>query len=142
MTTASALKDALITNLSAASVFGPGQVANTYDVMELTSGCCCIVNWQDYQNEAMTFGNNRREAWTFLLEAKVKDQGDPFQLTENTFTVIDRIIATLKTDDTLQGEAKGIGQVAANRVPGEAETIGGMTWLPVDVLVEILTWDE
>lgn len=141
MTTASALKDALITNLSAASVFGAGQVAITYDVMESTSGCCCIVNWQELQSESMTFGNNRREIWTFLLEAKVKDLGDPFQLTANTFAVIDKIVATFKTDDRLQGEAQGIGRLAANRVPGEAETIGGATWLPVDVLVEVLTWD-
>lgn len=139
--TASAIKDAFLTNLGAASVLGSQNVSTTYDVMETTSACCCIVSWQDYQNTAMTFGNQRNEIWAFLLEAKVKDLGDPHQLTLNTFTVIDKIISTLKTDDTLQGTAMGIGRVTANRVPGEAETVGGATWLPIDVIVEVLVWD-
>ena len=139
--TASAIKDALITNLSAASVFGSANVSTTYEVLEMTSACCCVVSWQGYENRAMTFGNQRTEVWTFLLEAKVKDLGDPYQLTLNTFTVIDKLIATLKADDTLQGTAMGLGRVEANRTPGEAETVGGATWLPIDTLVEVMVWD-
>lgn len=142
MTTASAIKDALITNLGAASVFGSNQVATHYHVMEQTSACCCVIRWAGYNNEAMTFGNNRTAQWDFVAEIKLKDTGDPYSLMNNSFGLIDTVISSLKSDDTLQGQCKAIGAVSATRAePGTFDEAGGAMWLPIDVNIEVLVWD-
>jgi hypothetical protein len=140
-TTASAIKDAAITNLSAASVIGGEQVSTNYSVMESTAACCAVVNVIGFVSNPMTFGNNRRGTATLLIEAKLKDTGDPVSLMNNTHSFMDKIIASLESDDTLQGTVEGIERIEATRDPNIAETIGGATWLPIDITVEMSWWD-
>jgi hypothetical protein len=139
--TASAINEAWLTNLSAASVFGEGQVSNDYGVMESTSACCCIVNPVGYVWEAMTFGNNRRNAWQWLLEVKVKDQGDSGQLNRNAIAITDKVLATLQSDDELQGTVREIGAVEMSRDPKVLEEIQGHVWQAVDITVTLQDWD-
>lgn len=141
MTTASAIKDALITNLSAASVFGPEQVSTDYGVMESTSACCCVVSITSYENNAMTFGNNRHEMYNAFLQAYIKDTGNHPQLKRDVFTVMDKMIATLKTDDELQGTAKGLGRVQIEHDPELMYSNGGPVFALVEMLVEVVLWD-
>lgn len=141
MSTASAIKDGFVTGLSAASVIGPEQVSTNYAVLESTSACCCVVSLTEYENEAMTFGNNREEVWTFFLQGYLKDTGNPITLKNNVFAFTDKIIAYLKSDDTIQGTANGLGRVTAIHDPEVALIVGGQTWLPVEFSVEVQSWD-
>jgi hypothetical protein len=141
MTTASALKDAFLTNLSAASVLGPGQVSTNYSVLESTSACCCVVAFRQYTGTAMAFGNPQNRLWQFSLELFLKDTGDPVTLMNQPFAIVDKVIATLKSDDTLQGQANGIASVEANMEPGFTLDVGGATWIPIDMTVSVNVWD-
>jgi hypothetical protein len=140
-TSASAIKDGFMTGLSAASVFGSGQVDTNYGVLESTSACCCVVSLAGYENEAMTFGNNRDETWTFFLQVYLKDTGDPLTLKNNVFAATDKVISYLKEDDTIQGTAKGLGRTLASHDPEVAFVVGGFSWLPVEFMVEVQAWD-
>lgn len=141
MTTASAIIDAFVTNLSAASVFGSEQVSTDYDVMVSTSACCCVVSITSYENTAMTFGNNRHDTYNAFLQAYIKDTGDHPTLKRNVFVVMDKMIATLKTDDELQGTAKGLGRVQIEHDPELMYSNGGPVFALVEMLVEVVTWD-
>lgn len=139
--TASAINQAFLDNLSAASVFGSGQVSNDYGVMESTSACCCIVNPVGYTWEAMTFGNNRRNTWQWLLEVKVKDQSDPGQLNRNAIAITDKVLGTLQSDDDLQETIKGIGAVEMSQDLKILEEVSGFVWRNIDVTVTLQDWD-
>lgn len=141
LSTASAINQAFLTNLSAASVFGEGQVSNDYGVMESTSACCCVVNPIGYLWEAMTFGNNRKNTWQWLLEVKVKDQGDPGQLNRNAIAITDKVLLTLQSDDSLQDTVMGIGAVEMSQDLRELEEIQGHAWRPVNITVTLQDWD-
>jgi len=140
-TSSSAVRVAGITNLSAASCIGPNQVSNNYAVMESTSACCAIVNTVGFVSNAMTFGNQREGTATLLIEAKVKDTGDAESAMSNVDALVDKIFASLESDDTLQGIVKSINRIEATRDPRIAEIVGGMTWLPIDITVEMSWWD-
>lgn len=140
-TSASAIKDGFITGLAAASVVGPEQVSTNYAVMESTAACCCVVSLTGYENGAMTFGNSREETWTFYLQGYLKDTGNPIALKNNVFAFTDKIISHLKSDDTVQGTAKGLGRVLVSHDPEVAFVVGGVTWLPVEFSVEVVAWD-
>lgn len=140
-TTASAIRDACVTNLSAASCIGPNQVSNNYAVMESVAACCAVVNVIGFISNPMTFGNNRRGTATILAELKLKDTGDPVTLMNNVPALTDKVIQSLESDDTLQGAVQGIERIEAVWDPNIAETIGGATWIPVDLTVECSWWD-
>lgn len=139
--TASAINQAFLDNLSSASVFGSGQVSNDYGVMESTSACCCIVNPVGYTWEVQTFGNNRKIEWQWLLEVKVKDQGDPGQLNRSAIAITDKVLATLQSDDSLQDTIAGIGAVEMSQTLRELETVGSFSWRAIDVTVTLQDWD-
>lgn len=139
--TASAINEAWLTNLSAASVFGSGQVANDYSVMESTSACCCVVNPIGYTWEAQTFGNSRQISWQWLLEVKVKDQGDPVALNKNAIWITDKVLGTIQGDDTLQGTIQGVGAVEMSQDLREIEEIQGHAWRPINITVTLQDWD-
>lgn len=141
LSTASAINQAFLDNLSAASVFGPGQVSNDYGVMESTSGCCCVVNPTSFTWEAMSFGNDRRNTWQWLLEGKVKDQGDPAALNRDAIAITDKVLATLQDDDTLQGTVRAIGAIEMSQNLREVEEVGGHIWRPVNWTVTLQDWD-
>jgi hypothetical protein len=142
MASASAIRDGCITNLLAASVIGPGQVSPNYAVMESTSACCGVVNVTGFVSEAMTFGNNREGTATILAELKLKDTGDPVSLIANVPGFIDKVIASLESDDTLQGTVKAIDRIEASWDPHVVETLGSVSWLPVDVLITAEWFDD
>lgn len=138
-TTASAIRDGVTTNLTAASVIGSGQVSTNYSVMESTSACCAVVNVINFVSEAMTFGNTRRGTVTILAELKLKDTGDHVTLMNNVPGLIDKVVGSLESDDTLQGTVDAIDRIEANWDPRIGEEIGGIVWIPVDLTVEC-TW--
>lgn len=135
---ASAIADALETMLSAASVFGDGNVTiGDYKVLETTSACCAVIEWSAYDSEATAFGGgNRERAWIHQVAAFVKDRGNPVALAAGVLSTVDMVIDCLDADDSLQGTVESVDGVRASRDLREALTVGGMAWLPVFIDIE------
>jgi hypothetical protein len=130
---ASAIADGIITNLNAASVLGSGGASKNYEVMELTSGCCAVVGWTGGVSTPVTFGTPAQRGWTHTIEAYIKDTGDHPAVMKNNFALVDKLIATIESDLSLQGTVQIVSEVRARRTPGEAVSLGGMTWYPMVV---------
>jgi hypothetical protein len=137
---ASAIADAIVTNLSAASVFGAGGVSkSSYRVLESMSGSCAVVSFADMMARPVTFGSPRKfdSDWTLEVTIFIKDTGDPSALLNKVFTATDGTLASLRSDDTLQGTSDGIVQISGGFEPGRAVETGGFTWLPVTFRVVV-----
>ncbi len=137
----SAILDGLLANLKAASVFGENQVSTDYAVMESTAACCAVVSFTGFSASANTFGNEWAGAYSFAVDVKLKDTGDPTLLPRKILEVLDMVMASLQSDDTLQGTATGLDRVEVNRTPGDVEIAGGATWIPVDMQLHVQSWD-
>ena len=137
---ASAIADGLVTLLSAASVFGAGNVSkNSYQVLETSTGSCVVVQWTRLTSRAMTFGNLRHRVWNFQLRCFIRDTGDAGAVLNRVWTATDGILACLESDDTIQGTAKEIDDISGTRDPeGAFVTPGGGTWLPVEFNVAVV----
>lgn len=134
-TSSSAIADALVTMFSAASLFGPGNVAkNSYKILETSTGSCLTVQWVRYNSTPLTFGTpmSGRKTWSFSLKCWVRDTGNPTAAVERVWKATDNIVSCLAADDTLQDTVDLIGSINAFRDPELAITIGGATWLPFE----------
>ena len=140
---ASAIADAYVTMLGAASVFGSGNVTKgDYGVLNRASGSCCVVEWSFLDGGPATVGGGDPEhEWTHELALFVRDSGDTARTAERTLTAIDAVVGCLMADQSLQGEAAGNLQgIRADRAPREAIEVGGHRWLPIFVEVTSLEW--
>lgn len=127
----SAITDALITMLGAASAFGSQNVAKDYSVLERSSGCCCVVTWRRVVSAQVDFGDDRDRQWTHTIQGFVKDLGDPISTMSRINAFSDTVLAVLENDDTLQGTVERIDVIEGNRDLNAAVTSGGMTWFPI-----------
>jgi hypothetical protein len=131
-TSASGIADALVTMFSAASLFGPNNVAkNSYKVLETTTGSCLTVQWVRYNSTPLAFGvpMSGRKTWSFSLKCWVRDTGNPMAAIERVWQATDNIVNCLTVDDTLQGTVDLTNNINAFRDPELIITIGGASWL-------------
>ncbi len=142
---ASAIQDALVTTLSAASVFGSGNVSTNFRVLESSSACACVVGWMGVENVPDTYGmggeNHSKTLWTFSTRIYLKDVGSAVELMDDHVpAVIDKLVSAMRDDDTVQGTAEQVVAIRADRDPDIAFTVGGATWLMIDGEVDIEEW--
>lgn len=140
-TSASGIADALVTMFSAASLFGPGNVAkDSYKILETATGSCLTVQWVRYSSTPLAFGvpMSGRETWSFNLKCWVRDTGNPVAAVNRVWKATDNIINCLLADDTLQGTVDLVSGINAARDPELAITVGGATWLPFELTVDAI----
>lgn len=138
---ASAIKDGLVTNLSAASVLGASAVDTHYAIMEKVKGASCVVIGPPSLDpaEPETFGGKWGRLWRFPMRGFVK-HANPLTLMNNTIALIDDVVSSLESDRTLQGTAEEIVSIRSNHEPGEVLTAGGAEWTEVVFNLEIREW--
>ncbi len=138
MASSSAIADALITMLSAASVFGTNMVTkNDYSVLEKAAGSCATITWTNLKSVAVAFGNDRERSLTMRVDVFVRDTSNPIEVLNNVYTAGDVAVTCLEADDTLQGTVNMVDAIQATRNPDRFVQAGGVTWLPVEILVEV-----
>ncbi len=138
---ASAIADGLVTNLSAASVFGNGCVSKTsYQILESSACQAAIVQWARLKSEAITFGDprDRQRTWNFIVECYLRDLGDPVQLLTRVWSLTDTVIASIESDETLQGTCDEVNTITGAHDSKSALNIGGATWLTFDLNLEAI----
>ena len=137
-TTASAVCDALITMLSATSVFGASAVGLTYKVLETASGSAAVVvSLTGFNSISISFGGDKERSWIFGTKLYVKDTGNPNTALARVGKCVDATLACLESDDTLQGTVDTILAIRGSRDPDRLEETGGAIWLPVEVGIEV-----
>ncbi|MFA6016436.1 MAG: hypothetical protein WC742_15365 [Gallionellaceae bacterium] len=137
---ASAIADGIITNLSAASVFGTGRVSKTsYQILESSACQAAMVHWTRLRSTPSAFGNprDRERTWNFNIECFLRDTGDPIQLKTRIWSLTDTVIASLESDDTLQGTCDSLSEIAGTHDPKSGLDVGGARWLTMDFNVEV-----
>ena len=140
-TSASGVCDALVTMLSAASVFGSTGAAWTYDILESHTGsAAAVVSFLSLDRRPVAYGNpNDKEGhWIFSVNLYIKDAGNAATTLKRVSAGIDAVISCVDADDTLQGTVELVTGLRATRKPDEYLEIGGAAWLPVEMQVEAL----
>lgn len=139
---ASAISDALVTMLSAASVFGDGMVTkDDYGVLERASGSCAVVEWVGLGGEPTAIGGEFDDLYTHEIAAFAKDLDDPKATLRRVLSVIDGVVSCIRADQSLQGTAGGkVQEIRANREPRVSLEAGGQRWLPIFIEVDSLIW--
>jgi len=141
--TASGILDGIITNITATSVMGANSACTAYDVLESTSVCCGVVGWQAHLSAPITMGTNKERKWTHVIELFIKDQSEDPTGTMNKVTqLIDKVVSSLESDDTVQGTVDTVMEIRAGRSIGEALSVGGATWLPSIIEIDTLSLPE
>ena len=138
MASSSAIADALITMLSATSAFGANMVTkNDYSVLEKAAGSCATITWTGLNSLPIAFGNDRERSITMRVDVFVRDVSNPIDTLNNVYTAGDVAVTCLEADDTLLGTVSMVDAIRATRNPDRFVQAGGVTWLPVEVLVEV-----
>jgi len=134
MASASAIADGFLANIGAASVLGPTNVSkNTYQVLESAASAACVVRWQNFTSRPVQFGDfDAEDTWTFQLRLYLRDTGDAVALLNRTWTVPQKIIDSLRSDNTIQGTCIKINSIDANQ-PDDMVEAGGHTWLIIPI---------
>ena len=134
--------DGIITNISSASVLGTSGVGKTYDVLKTGIDAAAVVSWNESLVSRSVFGSadESDNTETYLIELFLKDIGSASAIMDNVLDYSDKILASLLSDDTLQGTVKGIPSISATRIPGDLVSNGTLTYLPVDIRVTCLRW--
>ncbi len=137
-TTASAVCDALITMLTATSMFGASGAGITYKTLEVFTGSAgAVVSFAGLNSTLAAFGNPavRDRLWTFSVTLWIKDTGNPVTAMSRVGKVTDATVACIESDDDLLGTVDTVLSVNAIRDPDRAFDSGGATWLPVNVTI-------
>ena len=138
MSSASAIADALVTMLSAASVFGSGNVnKNSYKVLETAACSAAVISLNSVRSVAVAFGNDRERTWSMGINAYIKDTGDPSDALNRVFNIADKVVACLDADDTILGTIDKVTNISITRNENKFTQAGGSVWLPVDIVVEL-----
>lgn len=139
---ASAIADGIVTMLTATSAFGTNGAATHYRVLESQSASCCVVSWRGLRMIPHTFGDppDTERIWTFLIETFSKDTGNPLDVLSRTKSCISAVADVMAGDDTIQGTAENMPEMRAEKLPRLGLVIGGATWIPMDVEVDIREW--
>ena len=135
--------NALVTNLSAASVLGSAAVGKDYSILERSQGPCAVVfGMSEMISLPLSFGGERERRWTYLVQMFIKDTGSASAVMDVHHTHTPLIVRSLETDQTLQGTVQRVDQIRASRTPGEALQVGAVTVFPIDVEVDVIDWPE
>jgi len=132
----SALMDATVTVLTAASEFSANEVsANDYNILTSAPWACAIVvRFRGFDTEPLTYGLPRGKSVVTLIdiEGYVRDQGDTVTVLSNITKLSDDIFNVLHQAEGLSGSAKKT-LTTRGRVPTgiAVEDMGGFQWLPV-----------
>jgi len=140
----SAIADAIITMLSATSCIGTGAVSKDYKVLETTTGSCAVVNWLGMNEKSVAFGNpaDKEILWTHSILGFVKAGGDVSETYQRVLDFPDKVVTTLRSDDTLQGTVTEVKAIRAKRDPELGATAGGTLWFPVFFEVDSIEWPD
>ena len=134
----SAIADALVTMLSAASVLGSGNVSkSSYQVLESAATHSAVVQWTGIRTEQNAFGGQHRRIWDMDMHVFIRDTNDPVAAINRVWSLTDKIIACLDADPTLLNTCTDTGMLSANRDPEQAYVVGGATWLPFHMNLEV-----
>ncbi len=126
---ASAISDAFVTLLSAASVYGSGFVSKgKYDILETTSGSCAVIFSTGVTSTETAFGARDRD-WSYTIENFFKFTGDVDAMTHMATCALDLVVATLESDPTIQGTAAGIGSIQGRIPPFANVEAAGAYWM-------------
>lgn len=138
---ASAVRDGLVSVLSGSAYFGQNTVDTDYKILETSSACCVVVSWAGYEGNPITMGAGQGGVHIFLLELRLKEMDAPTAIMDRTVESVDKILNALRSDDTLNGTAKGIESLEGTREPGVAfVSPGGNAWLPIDFTTRVQVW--
>ena len=138
-TSASGVCDALVTMLSAASVFGSGGAAWTYDILESHTGsAAAVISFLSLDRRPVAYGNptDKEGRWLFSVNLFIKDAGNAKTTLTRVSAAIDAVISCVDADDTLLSTVELVTGLRATRKPDEYIEAGGATWLPVEMQVE------
>jgi hypothetical protein len=139
---ASAVRDGLVSVLSGSAYFGQNTVDTDYKILETSNACCIVVSWAGYEGNPISMGAGQGGVHIFLLELRLKEVDSPTLIMDRTVGAVDKMLDALKSDDTLNGTAKGVESLEGSREPGVAfVSPGGNTWLPVDFTARVQVWD-
>jgi hypothetical protein len=146
MATASSVTDALINNLSAASVIGSCRVKTHYAVLESGSQAG-VVQWLSDETERVQFANGRQITMSHSLRLYVKDLSGNAKLIERqTQQLRDISACSLWADPNLQHgsnpETVTVDSIAFARDLDTAFDTGGATWYLVDGVITTVLWPD
>ena len=137
---ASAITDAFITQLGAASAFG-ADVSDVYRVLETTSGSCCVVNWSSVESELDAFGSGgtKSHTYVFSVESFIKIKEQPSTAAPRVGATLDTVLSCLYNDMTIQGTVEQINNITSSRqLPPEGLLeVGGHLWHRMITEVEV-----
>jgi hypothetical protein len=137
---ASDITDSIITNLTAASVFGACQVKTHYHVLE-SSGCCAVVSFAGVDVTPFTMGDSFQRVYTHAIEVYVKDtSGNAEQIEAQTQRMVDLSVCSLQADSTLQRGDPNLRQVEAIRGAHDIQTVAnaaGAVWYLAELEIEV-----
>ena len=134
--------NAIVTNLSAASVLGSGRAAKDYSVIETTQEPTAVIGFRSMAGQRDTFGGLDSAAWVYRAEVFFKDKGSSSALMDAIVTTSGKVYDSLRSDDTLQGTVEQIFAIRAERTPGEAFQTGTVTLYKVDFEIDVLEWPD
>jgi len=142
---ASAIGDALVTMLSAPSVFGAGHVADDDWSVVSTATCTAMVEWTNFRAMPTAFGNPPplEVDWRVMVYIFVRDTGDPVSCKRNLVKATDLVLSTIAADATLQGTVEGVPEISGARDPLNVYTVqSGETWLRCDLSITARQWSD
>lgn len=140
---ASPIADALVTILSAASVLGSQAVSkDDYQVL-MSASVAAVVDWSNLIGQAMTWGSDLRYEWNFRISVFIRDTGDPASVKRSVWTTGDKLVTAFRDNQTLLDTVQQITSISMERTPGMTFTLpNGDTWMPIDVNVRVVEWDD
>jgi len=134
-----AIARAIITNLSAGSVLD-GNVGIDYSVIERVDKAGAVIGWNNIVSTMLTQSDEQRNN-TYTVELFIKDTGSASATMDNLFVFPQRVLISLRKDDTLQGTVEQVNQIRMSRTPGEIFVTGGAVALfPIDIEIDVLEW--
>lgn len=140
---ASPIADAIVTVLSAGSVLGPNAVSkDDYNVL-ISASIAAIVDWTNLNGTEIAFGGDMRYQWNMRVSLFIRDTGDAARVKYSIWETGDKMIKAFHDNQTLLGTVKKIASVSMDRTPGMAFTLpNGDTWMPIDINVSVVEWDN
>ena len=141
---ASAITDALINNLSAASAIGSCQVATHYAVLETTAACAGVVTFSGVECAPWTHGNAFERFYTHRLSLYVKDRsGNVLLLERDWLALFDTAVCSLESDRNLGSEdTREISTLTGNHDPETVTQAGGATWYTGTIDIRTRVWPD
>ena len=127
--------DAVIANISAASVLSACAVGKDYSVMESAASAAAVVSYTGMRSSSDTF-STRERLITIRCELFVKDVTSPSAMMDYVSDISDMIVSSLEDDLTLQGTVEEVREVRATRTPGDVFSNGTVLYLPVNIEVD------